>query len=240
VNLINLAIQTEALTFNDRLDAQPEELIHLFWFLCFNKIKDIDGLREYIHSRSPLCNSDEEWSIYTLFRWLTLNLSSDKDIGLAIEICHEVLPEYGGLIPLLLLSISIEIFESLMRYKSPDNNKDIARIKNILAVLPDSSREKTYPTWLLGTKNWTFRFLNIRGIDLLVIFREHIEKLAQEGALPRDGVFDHALMYVDTLHEQRAVLAAQMGVDLEAKPQDKEPKQSKRFSRHDARKGNPT
>jgi hypothetical protein len=164
------------------------------------------------------------------------NKDINKDIDQTIEVCHAILPEYGGVLPLLLLSISVRNAEFQIRSPSPAPS---IIIRNILAVLPESSRGKSFPPWMLETINWKFDSFSKQG-DLLVFFRERIVKLAPEDRLPTDDVFNRALSYGDTLQKQRAILAADMGIDLKAKTRRSETKQSKRGSQHDLRKDNST
>lgn len=238
-DLIELAIDTEALTLQDRLSATSEELINTLW-LTWGRYKndDSDKFIEYIHSRFPTCDSDENWSIYIVDGLLYQTLISDKNIDLTFEFCHAILPDFGGLLPLLLMSAICSMIEISPHLNNEDQN--INWIIKVLDVLPESSKGKVYPAWLLETKDWSFQFSGINNVDLFVLFRKSIEKLARNGALPRDEAFNRTLKYVDALEEQRTALAIQMGVDLDAKAKAAKSKRSRRRSIHDVSKENST
>jgi len=226
-HLISLAIETNTLTFEDRLAAKAIELMNHIWFISPEYIQDIDNLRKIVSARPRLCQTDEEWYIFILHDLLIRTLYLHRDIGSTIELCHEILPEYSGLLPLLLLSICSYDIESRTDIEY------LSWIKTVLVVLPDCSKNKSNPVWLLGTSNWAFRFPDREGVDLLIFFKERIEKLAQEGAIPHNDAFDRSVLYMNTLYEQRTVLAAQMGVELELNS-----RQIKRRLRRDVRKYN--
>ncbi len=234
-DLIELALLNRVLMPDDRLSAKPDELNHLLWFIYRPpEVDDVEGLKAYIRLRFPLCNSDNDWYIIVTDQIFRQAFFSGQDIGLAIEICHTLLPEVSGVFPLLLMSFLcnyVPRFHLFERY--PD------AVREILALIPESGKGKIYPPWLLGTGRWKFHFPRQEEVDLLDIFKARVNEFYIEAKLPLDEIYGCALAYVTMLLEKRTSLAAEMGIDLKAAPEPKERKASRRRVPRDAQKGVP-
>ncbi len=92
---------------------------------------------------------------------------------------------------------------SLIRSPHYKNARDEG-VARLLKILPGSDDGQVTPNWLLGTRKWDL-IEEFRG-DLLTVFIEQVEELAEQGALKRDATYERAISFVEELRERREAL----------------------------------
>ena len=206
-NLIFRAVHTGALIWSDIHDAEGR-IRDLLWMAFATTPKDINEWKACLIAPCPERGSAFLWLFWAAefgFIYLLTN-ETRPDIEGASKAYNEACPHMRGLTPIALMCAGLNMIFTSYHNKTPLR---VERLTRVLKSLPGSDDGEVAPEWLSGTRDWVLgvgrKTYDNLG-DLLSVFVEEIEKLAEEGKLERNATYNRAIEFVNELRERREAL----------------------------------
>jgi hypothetical protein len=201
-SLVSRALSDGTLEWSDGLSS-GEEMRDLFWMTCVAWPTTVDELKALLATKCPAGASSAAWLFWALERMSIDAFLSQKPVDLedALGAFRERRPEARGLVPIALMCAALSLA------RSPDFPPEAAGgITRLLELLPDSDGGQAASDWLPRTRDWVLG----RGAsyeesigDLLSVFVQEMERLAEKGMLKRDPTFQRAMRYVEGMRQRR-------------------------------------
>jgi hypothetical protein len=201
--LIDLALDSRTLTFEDRTAAKVEVINDFVWlhndhFAAESRAQ----LANVINAPHPVFQISDDWHVYVTYRVVSSAIYGSRPLESTLLLVRSVLPHYTGILPLMLMSMFVDLCDRLRL--GPYQAQAEAIIGAILGVNSD----EVDAAWLVGTEYWRDRFENI-VFDLLESFAQSLHNYRVENRGIDPFLLEQAKEYIEELRARRTVLAQQ-------------------------------